>query len=72
MKLLTYLAEIIKDIRPTDECKLSVLWLVRMVQKMVNYEVVNSPSSTVVVSFRKIHRIRPPFGCFRRNFAIFF
>ncbi|CAA9996624.1 unnamed protein product [Nesidiocoris tenuis] len=50
MKLLTYLAEIIKDIRPTDECKLSVLWLVRMVQKMVNYEVVNSPSSTVVRS----------------------
>uniref|UniRef100_A0A146LBX0 Small subunit processome component 20 n=2 Tax=Lygus hesperus TaxID=30085 RepID=A0A146LBX0_LYGHE len=48
MKLLTYLTEIIKDIQATEDSKLSLLWLVRMVQKMINYEVVHSPSSTVV------------------------
>lgn len=50
MKLLTYLTVIVKDIQPSDECKLSVPWMVRMVQKMINYEVVTAPSSTIVVS----------------------
>ncbi|KAF6203330.1 hypothetical protein GE061_003748 [Apolygus lucorum] len=48
MKLLTYLTEIVKDIQVSEDSVLSLLWLVRMVQKMINYEVVHSPSSTIV------------------------
>ncbi|XP_073974567.1 small subunit processome component 20 homolog isoform X2 [Rhodnius prolixus] len=49
MKLLVYIAEIMKSIKLTDDVhSLSLMWLVKRIRKKINYEVIHSPKSIIV------------------------